>query len=94
MSTNLYPATPSDVSAPAIGFAQLASTSDSVDLTTTARSVYVGATGNIALIGANPNFPTAVTFQNVQAGTILPVMASRILATGTTIAASAIVLLY
>lgn len=55
--------------------------SDSVDLPTNCRSLYVGTAGNIVLVTAGG---TTLTFVNVGAGSILPVRADRVRATGTT----------
>jgi hypothetical protein len=55
--------------------------SDTVALTTMPRAIYVGVTGNLAAL--MPGGQTVV-FQNVAAGTLLPVRAARINATGTT----------
>ena len=50
------------------------------DLTYTTRGIYVGGAGNIvATVGG-----VDVTFNNVQAGTVLPIRTTRIKATGTT----------
>ncbi len=66
--------------------------SDSVNLTLgTCRALYIGVGGNVALIPPGPG-ANAVTFQNAASGSILPVQARRILATGTT--ASGIIALY
>lgn len=63
--------------------------SDSVNLTRTARALYIGTGGNVVVITASG---TVVTFANVQTGTVLPVRASRVNATNTT--ASNIVAIY
>jgi hypothetical protein len=52
------------------------------------RALYVGSTGNVAVEDINGT----VTYVSVQAGSILPVQVSRVLATNTT--ASSIVALY
>lgn len=53
---------------------------DGADLTYTTRGIYVGGAGNIvATMGG-----VDVTFTAVQAGTVLPIRATRIKATGTT----------
>lgn len=54
--------------------------SDTVDLTYTARALYIGADGDVKLITIGGE---TVTFANVPVG-ILPVRAARVLATGTT----------
>jgi hypothetical protein len=57
---------------------------DTNDLTFTARALYVGTGGDVAAILKGD--AAAVTFKNVPAGSILPVAAKRVLATGTTAA--------
>jgi hypothetical protein len=54
---------------------------DSTDLTTTARAIYVGTTGNLAVTLSGDS--SSVTFTNVAAG-YHPLRAKRVLATGTT----------
>lgn len=56
--------------------------SDSTPLTVSCRSLYVGGAGNVAV--RFPGQPTAVTFTGVLAGTVLPVQAAYVYATGTT----------
>jgi hypothetical protein len=63
--------------------------SDSTNLPSGCRGLYVGATGDLSLLGAGG---TSVTFTAVNAGTILPVGPVRVNQTGTT--ATAIVALY
>lgn len=63
--------------------------SDSTNLTTAARALYVGTAGNIVLVTVGGN---VITFANVQSGTILPVRTTRVNATNTT--ATNIVALY
>lgn len=55
--------------------------SDSTDLAAPARALYVGGSGNVKI---NDSGNGAVTFVGVAAGSILPVMARRVYATGTT----------
>lgn len=55
--------------------------SNTVDLTRAARSLYVGGAGDVALITLDG---TTITFSGLSAGTVLPVGATRVLATGTT----------
>lgn len=55
--------------------------SDTVNLTKRCRAVYVGGAGNIVAVD---DAGTAVTFSAVPAGTVLPIEAKRINATGTT----------
>lgn len=56
-------------------------TSDSVNLTRTARALYIGVGGNVVVVTASG---TVVTFANVQTGTVLPVRAARVNTTNTT----------
>lgn len=62
---------------------------DSTNLTTNARSLYVGTGGNVVAVGLDD---TAVTFSNVPDGTILPIACKRVNSTSTT--ASSIVALF
>ena len=63
--------------------------SDSTDLTTLARAIYVGGAGNVVAVQHDG---TAVTFTGVPAGTVLPIAVRRINSTSTT--ATAIVALH
>lgn len=54
---------------------------DSNDLTYLTRGVYIGGTGNLAVIMAGGQ---TVTFNGAVAGTILPIAVKRVLASGTT----------
>lgn len=63
--------------------------SDASDLTDLPKALYVGGYGDVSLILADDSAPVA--FTGVAAGTILPVRARRVRATGTT--ATAIVAL-
>lgn len=68
---------------PATG-AVAVSPSDSVALTTVARGLYVGVTGDVAVYMINPaGNSTSVVFTAVPAGTILPIRVKQVLATGT-----------
>ncbi|MCE2759737.1 MAG: hypothetical protein ACK5X3_21035 [Pseudomonadota bacterium] len=53
------------------------------------RALYVGGAGNVVV--QMPNRDTSITFSSVPAGTILPVMARRVMAATT---ATSIVALY
>lgn len=53
---------------------------DSADLTHVCRALYVGTTGDVAVITLGGN---TVTFVAVPAGAILPVVCTRVLADGT-----------
>ncbi len=59
--------------------------SDTVDLTTYAKALYVGAAGNVRVLTVGGEDGEAVTFANHPVGW-LPVQVRRILATGTTAA--------
>ncbi len=54
---------------------------DSADLSALPRALFVGQTGHVAATMAGGQ---TVTFQNCQAGSILPVRVSRVMLTGTT----------
>jgi hypothetical protein len=64
-------------------------TSDTDNLPAGCRGLYVGGDGDIAVVGDDG---TAVTFEGVTAGTILPLCARRVNETNTT--ATLIVALY
>lgn len=53
---------------------------DTADLPEITRALYIGGTGDIAVTLASG---ASVTFENVAAGTLLPVRAARVLETGT-----------
>lgn len=61
--------------------AEAVTPSDTVDLTNVSRAIWVGTAGNVSLI---TKAGQTVTFVGVQAGTLLPIRASRIRATSTT----------
>ena len=63
--------------------------SDGADLTQITRAIYVGEGGDLSLIFASG---TPVTLRAVPGGTVLPLRATRVRATGTT--ATAIVALW
>lgn len=70
--------------------------SDTVNNTTDlgpVRALYVGGTGGDISIQLKGNTSTVV-FPDVAAGTILPVRAQYVLATGTTVEANGIIALY
>lgn len=56
-----------------------------------ARGLYVGAAGNVAV---RTSLNEDVTFVGVAAGSVLPIRVRRVLSSGTTVAASAILVLY
>lgn len=55
--------------------------SDTVAFATMTRGLYVGGTGDVAVIMRSG---AALTFSAVPAGTLLPIQASQVKATGTT----------
>jgi len=55
--------------------------SDSTDLPNFCRGLYVGVTGNVAVVTTGGS---TVTFYALNAGCVLPVRVARVLATGTT----------
>jgi len=54
---------------------------DSADLSETARGIYVGGEGDVSVVTAGGS---SVTFSAIAAGTVLPVIVARVMATGTT----------
>lgn len=71
---------PTSLTAPARD-AEAVVPSDATNLATLPRAIYVGQSGNIAARLAGGQ---SVTFQNVQAGSIIPIRVIGINATGTT----------
>jgi hypothetical protein len=59
----------------------IAITPADADLVAPVRALYIGGAGNLRISDTGNG---AVTFSNVPAGVILPVMARRVWATGTT----------
>jgi hypothetical protein len=55
--------------------------SDTLELAETTRGLYIGGSGTVALVTKDGG---TVTFAGLSAGTVLPVSAARVLATGTT----------
>lgn len=55
--------------------------SDSAQISRVARALYVGGSGDVRLVTEEGN---TVTFQDIVAGSILPVKATKVFATGTT----------
>lgn len=86
MSEHLF----SDMSGPATGIEAVAK-SDTVGMAKKTRGLYVGTGGDVVVVPAF-NSTAPVTFKNVPSGTVLPVVAQRVNATGTT--ATDIVALY
>lgn len=54
--------------------------SDSTNFTTAARALYIGGAGNVTLVTIEGD---VLAFNNVPAGTILPVATRRVNSTGT-----------
>lgn len=75
-------------SAPAIGAATV-TTSDTTNLTTTSRAVWVGGGGNLSVEFYSGS---QVTIENIADGTLLPIKVVRVNATGTS--ATSILALY
>lgn len=84
-SFSAYPFVPD---APANG-AFAVTPDDNANLPNTARALYIGGAGNVAIVTRDGS---ATTFENVPAGTTLRITVSQVKATGTT--ATAIVGLY
>ena len=60
---------------------------DGADLADTPKGIYVGTGGDLALVAIDaPAGANGVTFRNLPSGSLLPVRARRVLATGTTAA--------
>lgn len=57
---------------------------DSADLSIFTRAIYVGVAGDVACIGSADGLTASIVFKAVPAGTVLPVAARRVFATGTT----------
>lgn len=74
-----FPGYAADMAAPAMGVSTI-TPSDSVDLPSPCRGIWVGVAGDITLDGVIAG--TAVTLHNVPIG-ILPIAATRVYATGT-----------
>ena len=55
--------------------------SDSVTFPTATRALWIGGAGNVAVLALADS--VAVTFAAVPAGTLLPIVAQQVLATGT-----------
>jgi hypothetical protein len=70
MTTDTYPLT----SLPALE-AEAITKSDTVGFSTTARGIYVGVSGDIALVTPSG---AVLTFKNASAGTIVPVRCIRV----------------
>jgi hypothetical protein len=78
-STTVVKDTP-ELDSPA-GRAAAVSPSDSSDLTSASRALYVGGAGDVVLMTVGDD---TVTFVAVPAGSILPMRVKRVLSTGTT----------
>ncbi|WP_375599371.1 hypothetical protein [Devosia sp. Naph2] len=70
----------SGVDAP-VGSGAAVAPNDDTDLTIVTRAVYVGGSGNLAVIMQSG---AELTFENVSDGQLLPIRVSRIKSTGTT----------
>jgi hypothetical protein len=58
--------------------------SDAVEITEPHRALYIGAEGDLAVIGWNEEDDLVVTFTGLQAGQILDISARKVLSTGST----------
>ena len=58
--------------------------SDADDLAIVPKGIYVGTGGDVRLIGIGASGGNPALFRNVPSGSLLPVRARRVLATGTT----------
>lgn len=66
-------------------YAYTVTPNDSTILSPPARGVYVGTTGNLAVVlQADEEGASPVTFINVQGGTLLPIKAIKVMSTNTT----------
>jgi hypothetical protein len=85
-ATNKYPSS-SYLSASSMNYpaehAEAVTPSDSTDLVIVSRALYVGVTGDVAVVMASG---AAVTFVGVAAGSMLPIRVSRVKSTGTSAA--------
>ena len=80
----------SDLAGPSASFAAVVP-HNTTNLTVPTRGLFIGVAGNVSVVPlASPS--TSVVFKNVAAGSVLPVAALRVNATGTT--ATDIVALY
>jgi len=70
----------SGLDSPAIG-AAVVTPSDDTDLPKSSRALYIGSSGNITVTMKDG---VDCTFSNVVVGTMLPIRATRVKATGTT----------
>ena len=68
------------------GFAVVANDNVGAAFSQPTRGLYVGAGGNVAvvMVGYRGAGNTALTFVNVQSGSVLPIRAIQVLQTGTT----------
>ncbi len=81
MGIDPYRRSPDEITNPAQK-AFVITPSDSVDLEESTRAVWVGSTGNLAVILVGDS--AAVTFVGVQSGSLLPLRVKRVMDTNTT----------
>lgn len=79
-ATDLYRFLMAGLDSPGLG-GETVTPSDTQDLTNVSRGLWVGAAGDVAVILLSGS---TVTLVGVTAGTLIPIRASRVLATGTT----------
>jgi hypothetical protein len=58
--------------------------SDTLDLTTIPKALWVSVAGTVAAIGVDDTGSSGVPFGTLAAGTLIPIRARRVMATGTT----------
>lgn len=78
-----FPGAPRQLTYPA-AHAVAVTPSDSTPLPFVSRGIYVGTTGNLAVVMQGDTTATAVTFSNVQAGSLLPLRVTYVMSTNTT----------
>lgn len=88
--TDRYLGAGDDLLAPA-SYAAVVTPSDSTDLPTASKRLWVGSAGDVTLVTVAG---VTVTYGSVPAGTYLQVRAARVKATGTTTAANTIIAEY
>lgn len=77
---NMYPVTGGNLTVPAHKVSAV-TPSNTVDFAYIARGLYIGVAGDVTLVDITGG---AITFTAVPAGTLLPVLCSRVNSTGTT----------
>lgn len=78
-----FPGAPRQLTYPG-SHAIVVSPNDSTPLPFVSRGIYVGTTGNIALVLQSDPLSAPVVFSNVQSGSLLPLRATYVMNTNTT----------